>query len=103
MILRILIEIVYESIIANKLSGKYLPRMALTSFNGILYLTKVRSLRNISTIAMKKTKDENLLKNITTRIIKTIKIIKSIYIQSPILLNFIININILQLSIIYYL
>lgn len=71
----------YLLIIAIIFSGMYLLISTLTSFRPMLYLTNVNILRKISTIAIKKTNDENLLKNITTTNIKIIKIIKSIYIQ----------------------
>ena len=46
----------------------------------ILCFIKDNILKKISTMAIKKTNDENLLKNITTKINNTNKIIKSIYI-----------------------
>ena len=88
------IDPVYFSMIAITLSGKYLPITTATSFNPILFLIKANIRKNISTIAIKNTKDENLLKNINTSIIPMINVIKSIYISnSPILtlLNFIIK------------
>lgn len=83
----------YLLIMAIILSGIYLPIMALTSPKPILYFINVRILKKISIIAIKKTNDENLLKNITTTNIKTIKTIKSIYIITPLffLYHFIIN------------
>ena len=74
---------VYLLIIAIMLSGIYFPIKALTSERPILYLINVNILRSISIIAIKNTKDENLLKNITTNNIKIIKITKSIYIFTP--------------------
>lgn len=74
---------VYLSMIAIILSGMYLPIKAATSGSPILYFTNVKILKNMSTIAMKKTNDEKRLKNITTTNIKTIKTIKSIYIKTP--------------------
>lgn len=71
---------VYLSIIAIILSGIYLLIKAATSGRPILFFTNVSILKKISTIAMKNTNDENLLKNITTIKIKTTKTIKSIYI-----------------------
>lgn len=71
---------VYLSIISNIFSGKYFPIRVSISLTPILYLIYVSILSDISTIAMKKTKDENLLKNIITKIIATINIIRSIYI-----------------------
>ncbi len=76
------IEYVYFSMIAITLSGRYLPITAATSFRPILFLIKANILKKISTIATKNTKDENLLKNITTTIMATINTIKSIYILS---------------------
>ena len=73
----------YLLIISNILSGTYLPIKADTSGKPILFFIKVKILSNISIIAIKKTKDENLLKNITTTKIKIIKTIKSIYIFIP--------------------
>ena len=73
----------YLLIISNILSGTYLPIKADTSGRPILFFIKVKILSNISIIAMKKTNDENLLKNITTTKIKMIKTIKSIYIFIP--------------------
>lgn len=65
------------------LSGKYLPIKALTSGKPILSFINAKILRNISIIAIKKTKEENLLKNITTTNINTINTIRSIYITPP--------------------
>lgn len=78
---------VYLLIIWKIFSGKYFPIMAATSGRPILFFINVRILKKISIIAMKKTKDENLLKNIITTTIKTIKTIKSIYIFLPLLFN----------------
>ena len=63
---RIGIDAVYFSIMLIMLSGRYLPIIAETSLRPILYLIKVNICKNISIIAMKNTKDENLLKNIIT-------------------------------------
>lgn len=71
---------VYLFIIANIFSGKYLPMIAETSGRPILFFMKVKILKKISIIAIKKTNDENRLKNIITIKIKTINTIKSIYI-----------------------
>ena len=71
--------LVYLSIIPKILVGIYLPIKALTSGNPILFLINVKILKVKSTIAIKNTKDENLLKNITTTNINTIKITASIY------------------------
>ena len=71
---------VYLSIIAIILSGIYLLIKAATSGRPMLFFINVSILKKISTIAMKNTNDENLLKNITTIKIKTTKTIKSIYI-----------------------
>lgn len=72
----------YLWIIAIILSGIYLPIKADTSGRPILYLINVRILKEISIIAIAKTNDENLLKNITTSRISSINIIKSIYINN---------------------
>lgn len=74
---------VYLSIIPNILVGIYLPIKALTSGRPILFLINVNILSKISTMAIKNTKDENLLKNITTMTIKIINTTKSIYITTP--------------------
>ena len=80
---------VYLSMIPKTLSGKYLSIIALTSESPILSFIKVNILKKISTIATKKTKDENLLKNMTISISSTANTIKSIYILLlPILLIF---------------
>lgn len=71
---------VYLSIIAIILSGIYLLIKAATSGRPMLFFTNVSILKKISTIAIKNTNDENLLKNIITIKIKTTKTIKSIYI-----------------------
>ena len=81
----------YLWIIEIKLSGIYYPLIALTSFNPMLFLMNVRILKKISTIATKNTKDENLLKNIITSSINTIKTIKSIYIETPLFFLFILT------------
>lgn len=70
----------YLLIIENILSGKYLFKTILTSGKPMLFLIKLTIRKNISIIAIKNTNDENLLKNITTININTIKTIKSIYI-----------------------
>ena len=72
----------YLLIIPNILSGTYLPIKADTSGKPILFLINVSILSKISIIAIKKTNDENLLKNITTTKINIIKTIKSIYITT---------------------
>lgn len=63
--------------------GKYLSMTAATSCKGIFSLMKARIRKKISKIAIKNTKEENLLKNITTIIHKTTNTIKSIYIHPP--------------------
>lgn len=63
------------------LAGTYLPIKALTSGSPMLFFINVNILNRRSTIAMKKTNDENLLKNITTNTINIINTTTSIYIN----------------------
>ena len=63
----------------------YLSIIFDTSFKLIFFLINVSILKNISTIAIKNTNDENLLKNMITRINPTTKTIKSIYITTPLI------------------
>ena len=85
---------VYLLMISNIFSGRYFPITWATSSKPILFLIKVKILKKISTIATKNTKDENLLKNITTTISRIINTNKSIYIQPLLLyLHFIIVIK----------
>ena len=74
---------VYLEIIPSIPEGTYFPITADKSGSPILFLINVNILSNISNIATKNTNDENLLKNITTNINKTINTIKSIYIKTP--------------------
>ena len=53
-------SLVYLSIIANIFSGKYFPITSATSLSPILFLIKASILKNISTMAIKNTNDENL-------------------------------------------
>lgn len=69
----------YFSIIPNTPDGMYFPIKAETSGRLILFFTKVKILSRISNMAIKKIKEENLLKNITTKINKIINTTKSIY------------------------
>ena len=70
---------VYLPITAPIDSGKYFP-IRLFNSGTVLYFTNVNILRNISTIAIAYTNDENLLNTIATTINKTTMIIASIYI-----------------------
>lgn len=63
--------------------GKYLSITAATSLSGMLSFMKAKILKNISNIAIKKTNEENLLKNITTIIHNITNKTISIYIKSP--------------------
>ena len=76
-------EYVYFSIKAMTLSGRYFPIKAATSLRPILFLMNAKILKNISIIAIKNTKDENLLKNMITIMTAIINTIKSIYILLP--------------------
>lgn len=79
----VIIPLEYFPIIPNIPDGTYFPIKAETSGRPILFFIKVKILSKISKIAIKKTKDENLLKNITTKTNKIINTTKSIYTNTP--------------------
>ena len=76
------------NIIKAYMDGKYLSKNLDRSFNPRLFLIKSITLSSISNAPTVNTKVENLLFKITTNMIISIKATISIYISSPLIIEF---------------